>query len=158
MGSGKSYTGKYLSAMLDIPFVDMDAEIEEAQSKSISDIFEELGEPYFRNLERKYLEDLDLSKTMIIATGGGVPCFGDNIQLMNRLGTTIFIDSDKDTIVERLMKGLDERPLLKGMNRFDLEFFYDSKMEERRPFYEQSNFQIRHKDMEVIADLIRSLM
>lgn len=157
MGSGKSYTGKHLSAQLNIPFVDMDDAIEEQQGKSVSQIFEEDGELVFRELEHQYLLDIDPDESQIIATGGGAPCYHDNMELMNAIGTTIFIDTPKEKIAERLAKGIHRRPLLTGMNAMDLEFFYDKKMEERRPIYEKANFQIQHQDLEVLSKLIEAL-
>ena len=157
MGSGKTYTGKHLSAALNYPFVDMDDEIEKEEGKSITQIFENQGEFHFRTLEYQFLLDLEPDETQIISTGGGAPCYYDNIQLMNKIGVTIFIDTPKELIANRLLKGINRRPLLKGMNQLDLEFFYDKKMEERRPIYEQANFQVKHQDIEVLYNLISSL-
>ncbi len=157
MGCGKSYTAKYLANALSIPYVDMDQAIEMQHGKSIPLIFEEEGEFAFRNMEHEYLQSLDPHYSRIISTGGGTPCFHDNMALMNRLGTTIFIDTDKSKIVERLLRGIHKRPLLQGMNEHDLGFFYDQKMKERRPFYEQANFQVKHQDYEVLEKLIQSL-
>ncbi|MEZ5004414.1 MAG: shikimate kinase [Chitinophagales bacterium] len=157
MGSGKSYTGRHLSAQLNIPFIDMDDAIEKQQGKSVSQIFEEEGEYFFRGLEHQFLLDIDPEESQIIATGGGAPCYHDNMELMNSIGTTIFIDTPKEKIAKRLAKGIHRRPLLTGMNEMDLEFFYDKKMEERRPIYEMANFQIQHQDIEVLSKLIQAL-
>ena len=158
MGSGKSFTGKQLSVTFDIPFIDMDYAIEEEEGKTISAIFEEKGEPYFRQLERDFIMDLEMEETAVIATGGGVPCFNENMNVLNTIGVTIFLDVDKEIIVSRLLKGLDTRPLLTGMNQYDLEFYYDRKMKERRPFYEKANFSLKHQDIEVISDLLRAFL
>jgi shikimate kinase len=157
MGCGKSYTARFLANELDIPYVDMDHAIEMQQGKTIPEIFESLGEFEFRKLEHEYLKALDPNFSRIISTGGGTPCFKDNMALMNGLGTTIFIDSAKEMIVERLLRGIHKRPLLQGMNEHDLGFFYDQKMKERRPFYELANFQVKHQDYEVLKQLILSL-
>lgn len=157
MGCGKSFTGKYLSADLKIPFVDMDDAIEREAGMTISEIFEQFGEPHFRKLESRFLHNLDPNEDLVVATGGGAPCQGDNMEVMNTRGTTIFLDVDKDVIVQRLLRGIDHRPLLAGMNRYDLEFFYDRKMEERRRFYEQANFHLKHQDIDVISNLVRSM-
>jgi shikimate kinase len=157
MGCGKSYTAKYLANELNIPYVDMDQAIEMQHGKTIPQIFEEEGELVFRNLEHEYLKALNPEYSRIISTGGGTPCYHNNMALMNSTGTTIFIDSDKQLIVERLLRGIHKRPLLQGMNEHDLGFFYDQKMKERRPFYEQANFQVKHQDYEVLQRLIQSL-
>ncbi len=157
MGSGKTYTGKHLSAKLNIPFVDMDKAIEEQEGKSISQIFEQYGEHHFRTLENLYLLQINPEESQIIATGGGTPCFNNNISLMNEMGTTIFIDTAKEKITQRLLKGINRRPLLAGMDADDLEFFYDKKMEERRPLYEEANFHIKHQDITVLKQLVEAL-
>lgn len=157
MGSGKTYTGKHLSAALNIPFIDMDTAIEDQEGKSVTQIFEDDGEFHFRNLEHQFLLDLDPNEKMIISTGGGAPCYHDNIDLMNEMGATIFIDTDKEIIAERLAEGIQKRPLLAGMNEHDLKFFYDRKMEDRRPIYEKANFQIKHQDVEVLRQLVEAL-
>ena len=74
------------------------------------------------------------------------------------MGVTIFLDIDRETIVDRLLKGGDKRPLLTGMNEYDLGFYYDQKMKERRPFYEQANFHLKHQDIQVISDLLRAFL
>jgi len=158
MGSGKSFTAKHLSAELGYPYMDMDREIENEFGKSVSEIFEAKGEPWFRARERAVLEEIDEKQDLVVSTGGGAPCFGDNMDLMNSKGLTVFLDIDKETIVKRVMRGIHRRPLLKGMNQFDLEFFYDSKMAERRPFYEKAEFHFKHQDIVVIASLVKALM
>jgi shikimate kinase len=158
MGCGKSFTGKHLSSVFDIPFIDMDHAIEEEEGQTVSMIFEEKGETYFRHLEHEFLMSLDPDQASIIATGGGTPCFDNNMEVMNNIGVTIFLDVDKETIVERLLRGLDKRPLLRGMNEADLEFYYDQKMKERRPYYETANFQLKHQDIEVITDLLQAFL
>lgn len=158
MGSGKSFTGKHLSAVFDVPFIDMDHAIEEEEGSTIPHIFEQQGEPYFRELERQFIMDLDADQFAVVATGGGAPCYFDNMEMLNAMGVTIFLDTDKEIIVKRLLEGMDERPLLSGMDRNDLDFYYDQKMKERRPFYEMANFHLKHQDIEVISDLLRAFL
>jgi len=158
MGSGKSFTAKHLSAELGFPYMDMDREIEHEFGKSVAHIFEEKGEPWFRAREHEVLEEIDANQNLVISTGGGAPCQSDNMELMNSKGVTLFLDIDKETIVKRVLRGIHRRPLLKGMNQFDLEFFYDAKMKERRPFYEKATFHLKHQDISVIAQLVRELL
>ncbi len=84
MGSGKSTLGRRLAKHLNLQFVDMDHYIEERNYKTIPQIFAEEGEAEFRKKERKALEELSEFTNIIIATGGGAPCFFDNIDIMNR--------------------------------------------------------------------------
>lgn len=158
MGCGKSFTGRQLSAALDIPFMDMDTAIERQEGCSISELFETEGEPYFRAREAVFIEELSKTGSVVVATGGGAPCHHNLMEAMNRLGVTIFLDLPRETIVDRLLSGLSHRPLLKGMNRYDLEYFYDRKMEERRPFYEQAHFTVRHQDVEVLVRLLNAFL
>jgi shikimate kinase len=158
MGCGKSFTGKHLSAVFDIPFIDMDLAIEEEEGRAVSVIFEESGEQYFRELEHNFIMGLDPDQFAVVATGGGAPCFRENMEMLNSIGVTIFLDTDKDIIVQRLLKGIDHRPLLAGMNQYDLEFYYDEVMKERRPYYEKANFKLKHQDLEVISDLLRAFL
>ena len=102
MGSGKSYLGQRLANILNWDFVDMDAYLEAQEGKTISQIFEESGEPFFRALEKKYLHStLNFDKT-IVATGGGAPCFFDNIQWMKQHGQTIYLKTPTTVLVNRL--------------------------------------------------------
>lgn len=156
MGCGKSYTARKLSEKLDIPVMDMDKDIEEQEGRSVSRIFSESGEAYFRNLESDWLRSLDPESDAIISTGGGSPCFGDNMDVMKALGITIFLDTERERIIQRLAYGRNRRPLLEGMNELDIGFFYDEKMKERRPFYERSDFHLYHQDINVLANLILS--
>jgi shikimate kinase len=113
MGSGKSYWAQRIAEKEIIDWMDLDQEIEKETSLSIKEIFAAYGEEYFREKERDALHNLSNYKNIIIATGGGTPCFHDNIQWMNEHGITIFIDEDVDTLVERLKKEKAHRPLIK---------------------------------------------
>ena len=157
MGSGKSYTGRHLAKRLNYPFMDMDRYIEVQEGRSISEIFETDGEAAFREMERNVLHQLHPPLDMVVSTGGGLPCHGDNMAFMNEIGLTIFLDIDKEVLVDRLLNGRNRRPLLKGMNEYDLGFFYDEKMKERRPFYEQAAFQFRHQQLDILEELVRSM-
>src|SRR3954463_10365891 len=92
MGSGKTFWAHKLSAILNIPAFDLDTEIEKAESKTIAEIFVEKGEAYFRKKENEILKNFSDNKNFILSTGGGTPCFHDNIDWMNVQGITIWID------------------------------------------------------------------
>jgi len=149
MGAGKSYVGKRLAQRLDFDFIDMDDYLELKANRSISDIFEEEGETYFRQLEQKCLiETFDLHKK-IIATGGGAPCFFDNMALINQHGLSIFLDVDISILVDRLLKEQAHRPLLQNKSKSALKAFIDEKMNQRRPFYEKSQLVCTQKNTSV---------
>ncbi|MBK6282256.1 MAG: shikimate kinase [Draconibacterium sp.] len=149
MGCGKSTLGRRLSEHLNLQFVDMDHYIEERNLKTIPQIFEQEGETEFRNKERKALEELSEFTDIIIATGGGAPCFFDNIDLMNRSGKTIYIDIDPDILADRLLKSKTERPLIKGKSREELVAFIDESLKKRNQFYRQAQFKITQPDIDL---------
>jgi shikimate kinase len=157
MGCGKSYTGRTLSGLLDIPFIDMDKAIEEQEGKTVKEIFETEGEAYFREQERIFLEQLDTNQNLIIATGGGAPCFFDNMQLMNEKGWTFWLNRSKDVTLSQLLKGIKKRPLLQGKSPDEVESFYTEKLAERTPFYEKATFHVGDASAEDIADMIKEI-
>ena len=157
MGCGKSYTARNLSVMLEMPHIDMDKAIEEAEGMTIKEIFAEKGEPYFREAERKFLQNMDADANLIIATGGGAACFFDNIKTMNEKGLTIYLNRSKSIAMAQLLKGIEKRPLLQGMTEEQIADFYDTKLAERSPFYEQAKYHAGDADVEEIADYIKSL-
>ncbi len=149
MGCGKSTLGRRLSEHLNLQFVDMDHYIEERNLKTIPQIFEQEGEAEFRKKERKALEELSEFTDIIIATGGGAPCFFDNIDLMNRSGKTVYINIDPAILADRLLKSKTERPLIKGKSREELVAFIDETLKKRNEFYKQAKFQITEPDIEL---------
>ncbi|NQU51724.1 MAG: shikimate kinase [Bacteroidetes bacterium] len=147
MGSGKSHLGWKLSNFLGVQFVDMDNYIEERNCKTIPQIFAEEGEAEFRKKERKALEELSEFTNIVIATGGGAPCFFDNIDLMNEAGKTIYLNIDPKILADRLMKSKTERPLIKGKSKTELVSFIDETLKKRNEFYKQAKFQITEPDI-----------
>jgi len=114
MGCGKSSVGKELARELAVPFLDTDEMIEKQTGRRISAIFRESGETYFRELETKALEQLlDSGERKVIAVGGGLPVRPANRAYLKKLGTTVYLLAQPETLVERL-EGDDTRPLLQG--------------------------------------------
>lgn len=149
MGCGKSTLGRRLSEHLNMQFVDMDHYIEERNHKTIPQIFEQEGEAEFRIKERKALEELSEFTDIVIATGGGAPCFFDNIDLMNKSGKTIYINIDPAILADRLLKSKTERPLIKGKSREELVAFIDETLRKRNEFYKQAKLEITEPDIEL---------
>jgi shikimate kinase len=113
-GSGKTTMGLELGLHLTLPFVDLDQEIERSAKQSIMNIFDENGEAYFRQLEKTQLEEVSKSiSSFVMATGGGTPCFFENLELMNQQGVTVFVNTPIETIKERLEKDTS-RPLMRN--------------------------------------------
>ena len=124
--SGKSTLGKLIAKQLNLKFIDLDNEVVLRAEKPITDIFQAEGEDYFRVLERKCLEDqINRKESFVLATGGGAPCFFDNMAQMNQNGITIFLSISVDDLFSKLSeKGIQKRPLLKGINK---EAYFDKK-------------------------------
>jgi shikimate kinase len=138
MGSGKTTVGKKLAAKLKCEFIDLDAAIEHAEGKYIRDIIAEKGEHYFREIESKILQQLDLVEK-VIATGGGTPYYFDNMDWMKINGIAVYIALDEGVLFSRLKTtNLDHRPLLKGLDDDGLKKFIHEKLEERGPYYYQA--------------------
>ena len=156
MGSGKSYWGQQLSKATNIPFHDLDECIEKAASKSIKAIFEHDGESAFRLLEKQVLNDTFSFPPAIIATGGGTPCFFDNMEQMNLYGKTLWLHCDIQTLVKRLLPEMEQRPLLKNMNASSLQDFLAEKLNERTSFYQQSTFCI-HESEQILSAIINKI-
>jgi len=157
MGCGKSTMGRALAASLNLTFIDLDTFLEERYFRTIPQIFAEEGEENFRRKERKVLEEVSSFDNVIIATGGGAPCFYDNMELMNNSGFCIFLDVEVDSLVNRLIHAKTERPLIKGKSPDELRLFIQGMMQKRRPFYETARYILKGKEIfpEQVLELVR---
>src|SRR5215510_8108006 len=115
MGSGKSTLAEKLSELMDVSFIDLDSKIEESEGKSVNEIFKERGEEYFRSLEAEALRKTARVRDAIIATGGGAPCFNDNMEWMNENGVTVYLKAEPGELYHRLLKERETRPLLASL-------------------------------------------
>ncbi|GHS93932.1 shikimate kinase [Bacteroidia bacterium] len=140
MGSGKTTMGKQLAKKLNLQFVDMDLFIENRYHKSISAIFEEKGEATFREIERKTLHEIIDFENVIISTGGGLPCFFDNMDMMNQSGITIYLKVSVEELAKRLRTGKQKRPLVKDKKPEELKDFIAMNLEKREAFYNKATF------------------
>lgn len=154
MGSGKTTLGKKIANRLKIPFVDSDQEIEEHFGKTISEIFVEFGESRFREIEQEYIAALDLRDDFVLATGGGMPCFGDNMSSLNQLGLTFYLKRSPKELTQRLLQAKSKRPLLEGLAEDDLLTFVENKLALRNEFYAQSNI-ILDRSEQTVDDIIK---
>lgn len=145
MGCGKSYIGQQLAQLLNWDFLDMDDFLEANEGMSISQIFAEGGESLFRELERNYLQATYDFENTVIATGGGAPCFFDNMDWMNANGTTTYLKTPISILVDRLKSETNHRPLLAGKTNAQLNDFISLKLAERSPFYEQAQYIFEYK-------------
>ena len=114
MGAGKTTLGKAFAREMNVPFIDLDWYIEERFHKSIRELFTERGEASFRELERNMLHEVGEFEDVVVSTGGGTPCFFDNMEYMNGCGQTVFLDVHPDILFRRLRVAKQQRPILQG--------------------------------------------
>jgi shikimate kinase len=143
MGSGKSHWGKLWAEENELGFYDLDQEIENAEQKTILEIFEINGETYFRKQESEALRKMADHDKCIIACGGGTACFDNNIEWMNKNGLSIYLHASPLELMQTIIREKDKRPLLKYIDEAELLFFIEKKLEERKYFYEQAKIQLR---------------
>ncbi|MFM8744852.1 MAG: shikimate kinase [Cytophagales bacterium] len=135
-GSGKTTLGKQLAERLNIRFVDLDTEIEKSEGESIALIFKRFGEDHFRKAESTQLQKwANLNEDFVMATGGGAPCFFDNMEVMNQSGTTIFLDVPAKEIAKRISGQSVNRPLLLNLSFEELKDKIEFLRSQRKPFY-----------------------
>jgi shikimate kinase len=139
MGVGKTSIGKKLAKKLSLNFLDTDKWIEKQAGKTISEIFNENGETIFREWERKSIEQFRNEENIVISTGGGLPCFHDNMQVLNSIGTTIYLKSSTERITEQLKQSKIKRPLIEGKSDHELETYIKNTVEEREKYYLQAS-------------------
>jgi len=146
MGSGKSTVGKKLADLLEYPFMDLDSQIEVATGKSISDIFSENGEIYFRRKESECLKvSMEKRQDLVLATGGGTPCYGANLSYVQGLEDviTIYLKVALPELTDRLFKERDSRPLIGHLNSKELlNDFIRKHLFERAFYYNQASMVI----------------
>lgn len=147
MGCGKSTKAKQLAAKIGCPVIDLDAIIVEQQGKSIAEYFAEHGELAFRKLENETLKNYPYPETCVVATGGGLPCFFDNMEWMNEHGKTVYLQMEPAALVSRL-HNRQKRPLIANMDDEQLLVFIQKKLAERDPFYTKAKLTIDAFDLD----------
>jgi len=143
MGVGKTSLGKKLAKELGWQFVDTDKWIENKIGITISEIFNEKGEDFFREQEKYCLSELKSLENCVISVGGGLPCFGENMNKLNSFGTTIYLQLESKEIMKRLNQSKKSRPLLLGLEDKELEVYITNKLQERAQFYTLANHTVR---------------
>ena len=157
MGCGKSTKAKQLAHRLVCPVIDLDAEIVTKSGKSIADFFEAFGEEGFRKYESEMLKTYNYPENCVVATGGGLPCFFDNMDWMNANGKTVYLHMEPAALVSRL-HNRQKRPLIKDLNDEQLLEFITLKLEERNPFYNKAKIIVDAFDLdaEKLEEAIKS--
>jgi shikimate kinase len=153
-GSGKSTMAKFLSSQTHLSFYDLDLEIEKNEGKNIKEIFTENGENYFRELETFTLKQIIKEKNnFILSTGGGTPCFNDNMNFINKYGVSIFLNTSLDILEERISRN-NKRPLFN--NSDNLKKDLSDLLNKRNSFFCLSNHIIKDNDREETLSVINS--
>jgi len=146
-GAGKSHWGRIWANELRLDFIDLDHEIEKQHGKSIPAIFSEDGESVFRQWEHDFLTDIIERDNYVLACGGGTPCFGKNMDLMNQHGITIFLNPELKTILKHLETDNVSRPLTDGLSGLALEKKINQLYLERKKWYAQSKFTLLQSEL-----------
>ena len=159
MGSGKTHWGKQLAERLKLPFFDLDEVVMQSEKKTVPEIFNTSGEEYFREKEKEMLERLvDENESMVVSCGGGTPCFFNNIEFMKKYGTVVWLNTQVNILLQRLIKERDERPLLKDISDDGLRSYIIRKLNERRIYYEQADVTIDREDAYSMNDFIQTVL
>ena len=142
-GCGKSTIGKKIAHNFNLQFVDSDTFIELKYKMTISSIFHTIGEVGFRKIEHiALIEILERYKNMVLSTGGGLPCFFNNMELLNESGETIYLNLPSKALANRLFYSKKQRPLLKNKSEQEIQVYIEKTLEERFSFYNQAKFMV----------------
>lgn len=164
MGAGKTTLGKAFSRAMGIQFIDLDWYIEARFHRTINELFAERGEAAFRELERNMLHEVSEFEDVLISTGGGTPCFFDNMDYMNAQGKTVFLDVHPNVLFRRLRMSRDQRPILRGKTDEELLAFINEALQKRLPFYEKARYRLdgsrleSHKQIEEAVSRLTGIL
>jgi shikimate kinase len=148
MGSGKTHWGRLLSAKLQLPFSDLDTVIVEKEKLTVSEIFAEKGEEYFRYQEKEKLEDIVREQEhFILSCGGGTPCFFNNIEFMKKHGKVVWLNTSIDVLQQRLLMERMSRPLIREIGDDELKRYIIRKLSERKMYYEQADVMVSEESV-----------
>lgn len=157
MGSGKTTVGKKLAVRLGYSFLDLDKKIENKYKISIPDLFTKYDEDIFRKLEQETLHDtINLTNT-VISTGGGTPCFYNNMELINKHGLSVYLKMHPKSLCDRLIKSKKKRPLIANKSPKEIMDHITNHLSEREFYYNQSTMTIKGESLD-IAELSKSII
>lgn len=149
-GSGKSTFGKSLAQALEKKFIDLDSEITQREKRSIPEIFKTEGEEQFRIKEQQNLHRVvENSSQFLLATGGGTPCFFDNMDYMKSNGYVIFLNTNIEDIVTRVLGEKSTRPLIQKVENKDMALNLKDLYKKRLPHYEKAHLVLDHDDINI---------
>lgn len=152
MGAGKTTIGKVLSKLIGLTFIDLDYYIEGRFRKTVAQLFAERGEEGFRSIERNMLHEVAEFEDVLVSTGGGTPCFFDNMEFMNQQGTTVYLQVSVDELASRLELCKHTRPVLKNRTGDELKVFVAESLSGRLPFYQKASIVFDANELMTEAD------
>lgn len=156
MGAGKSTVGKKLARELGFKFVDLDVYVAERFGNTIEEIFDTKGEPEFRKLEESSLREVSQDENVVIATGGGTPCFFENLSHMQNTGLTVYLKLSPKSLYKRLIDSKIKRPLIMTRKERELRAYIDQLLESREHYYGQAQLIVKGEDLDV-SELARRI-
>jgi shikimate kinase len=158
MGSGKSTAGRKLASLLGWSFIDLDKRIEEYTCKTIPELFSQQGEAYFRNVEAEMLKSLKSHIKTVVSTGGGTPCYGDNMDYMLETGLTLYLKLTPGQLKSRLSESKGKRPLIKDLGNEGLLGFIEEKLAFREKWYNRAEITVEgiNHDINLLHSLVKS--
>ena len=157
MGSGKSTYGKILSKKLNFKFIDLDDYIEENTGLSIKQIFSEKGEKWFRSKETECLNTLFKKQNTVIALGGGTPINNNNMDIVNKMSLSIYLNATPNTLYKYLKYNREKRPIISDLSDEELLKFITSHLKNREEFYKQSKIKVT-TDNKSISEIVDDLL
>ena len=164
MGAGKTTVGKDLAKRMGLSFIDLDCYIEGRYHKTVGQIFAEKGEDAFRDIERRMLHEVAMFENVLISTGGGAPCFFDNMEFMNEMGTTVYLKVSVEELAKRLEVCKSTRPVLKGRSGDELVAFIAENLKKRTPHYMQASIvfdaevMLTETDVHKISEALKEIV
>lgn len=156
MGSGKTTLGKSLSKEMDVQFIDLDNFIESRQHKTVKEIFAEVGESGFREIERKALIEVSTFEDVVISLGGGTPCFFDNMDIVNASGISVYLKPTEEVLLKRLIKGKHKRPLLADKSDEEILGVIREQLAWRESYYLKSQITFEASHLECKEDIYKN--
>ena len=156
MGSGKSTFGAALADALALNWIDLDDEFEARYKITIIDFFTKYGETTFRELEHKLLTEICHRNNIVVSTGGGAPCYFDNMKRMNQSGVTVYLSANAELLISRIENSARKRPVFQQEKGTNMAENIKRHLETREPFYSQATFKTdaANPDIEVVKTLI----
>lgn len=140
--------GRAVSELTGMPFIDLDNYIERRFHLSVKEIFAQRGEDGFRDIERRMLQEVADFEDVLVACGGGTPCFFDNMEYMNSRGTTVFLNTPIPRLHSRLMRGRHKRPLIANKNDEELMEFIQKALADRWEHYTKAQIEFSSERLE----------